>query len=288
MNYEFGARFTTRRLYARVQLFDAELYDPIVRRTLLFPAGSPPAQLAGLPVTPIPPTAAQRAQGVVTVATPVDPRAVKSFVNDGSARYYGLETIVRYAVGSRWTAEGNYSYILGRELNPNRNVRRLPPQMASATVRYSMSGRRPWIEVSLAAAGEQERLSGGDRDDERIGASFRRVDIADFFQGSRVSAYRNGPVFVPTGETQQQIQDRVLPIGSVINGVLVVDNNTRVPLYLSTAGWATLSVRSGVPIGERWQIMASLENILDRNYRFHGSGVDAPGASAYLAVSYRF
>ena len=133
MNYEFGARVTTRRLYARAQLFDAELYDPIVRRTLLFPASSVPTQLAGLPVTPIPQTAAQRAQGVVAVATQVDPRAVKAFVNDGRARYYGVETLVRYVIASRWTVEGNYSYILGRELNPESQY---PPAASADGIRH--------------------------------------------------------------------------------------------------------------------------------------------------------
>lgn len=288
MNYEFGARITARRVYVRAQFFDAELYDPIVRRTLLFPATSIPTKLAGLPVAPIPQTAAQQAQGVVAVATQVDPRAVKSFVNDGRARYYGVETMFRFLIGSRWSVDANYSYILGRELNPNRNIRRLPPQMGNVTLRYTMPGRRPWIEVSVAAAGEQSRLSGGDRDDERIGASFTRRDIADFFQGSRVGSYLNGPVFLPTGETLAQIQDRVLPIGGQVDGVTIVNDNTRAPLYLSTAAWATLNVRSGVPLGERWHVMAALENILDQNYRFHGSGVDAPGISAYLAVTYGF
>jgi outer membrane receptor protein involved in Fe transport len=261
-----------------------------VRRTLLFPAWEAPGQLAGLPVTVLPQTAGQRAQGVVTVATQLDPRAVKAFVNDGRARYYGVETLARYVIARPWALEANYSYILGRELNPNRYVRRLPPQMGSATLRYTPSGRRPWFELSLAAAGAQERLSGGDRDDERIGASFRRRDIADFFNGTRVASYvypANG-VFRPTGESLAQIQNRVLPIGSVINGVPVIDDNTRVPLYLTTAGWVTVNVRSGLPLSERWQAMAALENILDRNYRFHGSGVDAPGITAYLSLRYRF
>ena len=290
MNYEFGVRFTTRRLYARVQLFDAELYDPIVRRTLLFPASEAPAQLAGLPVAVLPQTAAQRAQGVVTVATQLDPRAVKAFVNDGRARYYGVETLARYVIARPWALEANYSYILGRELNPNRYIRRLPPQMGSATLRYTPSGRRPWFELSLAAAGTQERLSGGDRDDERIGASFRRRDIADFFNGTRVASYVDPATgaFRPTGESLAQIQNRVLPIGAEINGVRVIDDNTRVPLYLSTAGWATVNVRSGIPLSERWQAMAALENVLDQNYRFHGSGVDAPGITAYVSLRYRF
>lgn len=279
MNYEFGAQVTTGRLSLRAQVFDAELYDPIVRRTLLFPAANPPTQLAGLPVTVLPQTAAQKAQGVVAVATTLDPRAVKAFVNDGRSRYYGLEILARYRVAAQWTIETNYGYLVGRDLYPNRNIRRLPPQAGALALHYSPSSRRPWYEVSLAAAGAQSRLSGGDTDDERIGASFRRSDIAAFFHGSRVAPYLSDGVFLPTGETLRQIQDRVLP---------GVADNTRVPLYRSTAGWATLNFRAGYPLGERWDLAGALENALDRNYRVHGSGVDAPGRSAYLSLSYRF
>ncbi len=279
LNYEFGVRWAAKNSYARVQLFDSELADPIQRRTLLFPAASAPTQLAGIPVTTITPTAAQRAQGVVAVATGFDPRAVKAFVNDGASRYYGIEAIFESRFASRWLFASNYSYILGRDLNPNRNIRRLPPQMGAARLRYSLSGSRPWVEVALQAAGAQDRLSGGDRDDERIGASFRRSDIASFFRGGRA---------LPIGQTLSEIQNRVLPIGATINGVRVVDDNSRVPLYLSTAGWASLSVRSGIPLTERLDLLAAVENLLDRNYRFHGSGNDAPGINAYLRLRWRF
>lgn len=280
MNYEFGMRITTPKFFARAQVFDAELTDPIARRTLLFPAGSAPSSLAGLPVTVITPTAAQRAQGVVTVATAQDPRAVKAFVNDGASRYYGIEAQTRYLFTSRMSLEGNYSFILGRDLNPNRNIRRLPPQSGTITLRHTPGGRRPWWEVSMTTTGAQTRLSGGDVDDERIGASYRRSDIASFFRGSRVAPYldTNG-VFRPTGETLLQIQNRVLP---------GLADTVRVPLYGSTAGWATVAIRSGIPIGERWQAMGALENLLDRNYRMHGSGIDSPGFNAYLSLSYRF
>ena len=290
MNYEFGFRVQTRRLYARVQAFDAEMYNPIVRRTLLFPVDNVPSQLAGIPVTPLPQTAAQRQQGVITVTTPFDPRSVKAFVNDGRARYYGIESLVNYAVSNRWSLSANYSFLAGRELNPNRNMRRLPPQSGSATVRYTPSGRRIWFEVSLVAAGPQERLSGGDRDDERIGASRRRQDIADFYRGARVHPFLDSVtgVFRPTGETLRQIQDRVLPVGAVINGVRVVDDATRVPLYLSTAGWATVNARAGVPLGERWRLMLALENVADKRYRLHGSGIDSPGISAYSSLRFSF
>lgn len=290
MNYELGMRVRTDRIYARAQFFHAGLSDPIVRRTLLFPAASAPTSLAGIPVTPLAQTAAQRTQGVVMVATAIDPRAVKAFVNDGRSVYYGVETLGRILLTNRLALEGNYSYILGRDLDPNRNIRRLPPAMAAARIRYSPSGRRPWIEVSVTAAGEQSRLSGGDRDDERIGASFRRSDIASFFRGSRVAPFLNpaSGVFVPTGETLAQIQNRVLPIGAIVNGVRIVDDNSRAPLYLSTAGWAVVGVKSGFPLSERIQLNGAIENLLDRNYRYHGSGIDSPGFNAWLGVRLLF
>jgi outer membrane receptor protein involved in Fe transport len=288
MNYEFGIKIRSSRNYARAQFFHSELYDPIVRRTLLFPAANVPTALAGLPVTAIAPTAAQRAAGVVTVATSIDPRAVKAFVNDGQSRYYGVETMGRLFVTNRVSIEGNYSFLVGRDLFPNRNIRRLPPQMGAISMRYTPSGRKPWVQVAVTAAGEQSRLSGGDRDDERIGASFRRADIASFFRGSRVAAQTAGGVFLPTGETLLQIQNRVLPLGTVVNGVRVMDENTRVPMYGSTAGWASIAVRSGMPLGERWQLNVALENLLDRNYRYHGSGIDAPGVNAWVGIRYTF
>ena len=167
-----------------MQVFDAEMYDPIVRRTLLFPAGSAPETLAGLPVTALPPSPAQQERGLVTVATAFDRRAVKAFVNDGRARYYGLETTARVSLSPRWALEADYAFLAGRELNPNRPVRRLSPQQGYAAIRYMPSGRRPWMEWGVKFAGAQERLNGGDLDDERIGAARSRQDIADFFHGA--------------------------------------------------------------------------------------------------------
>jgi hemoglobin/transferrin/lactoferrin receptor protein len=279
MNYELGLRWAKQGTLARVQVFDCELSDPIVRRTLLFPAGNVPRELAGIAVTPIQPTAAQLAQGVRTVATALDPRAVKAFVNDGASRYYGIEALLESRLNSRWSVAANYSYIRGRDLFPNRNIRRLPPQMGAFRIRYSLPGRRPWVETSVETAGRQDRLSGGDRDDERIGASFRRADIASFYRGSRA---------VAVNESLLSIQNRVLPVGATINGVRVVDDNTRVPLYLTTAGWAAFHLRSGIPLTERLDLIAALENLLDMNYRLHGSGIDSPGRNLFVRLRWRF
>jgi len=269
-NYEAGIRWRPGRHTLRMQFFDAHLQDPIVRRTLLYPANAIPTAIAGLPVTPIPPTDAQRAQGVVTVATAADPRALKSFVNDGRSRYWGVESLAEIRLSSRWLWSNSYSFLLGRDLDPNRNIRRLPPQQGATRLRYITA--KFWVEAQLAVAGAQDRLSGGDRDDERIGASRRRLDIADFYNSARGSQ-------IQTGETLRQIQDRVLP---------GVSDTTRVTLFNSTPGWAVVDLRAGFPVNEQLTVEAAATNIADRNYRLHGSGIDSPGRSAFLQLRWRF
>ncbi len=162
----------------------------------------------------------------------------------------------------------------------NRNHRRLPPQMGNLTMRYD-AGSRWWLEAGMLAAGAQRRLSGGDLDDERIGASRSRRDIADFFAGARVAPYLDGSGrFSPTGETLAQIQQRVLPGAA--------SETLRVPLYTSTAGWAAFELRGGLPLSERWTIMGTLTNLLNKNYRVHGSGVDGPGRAGFLTLRCTF
>ena len=68
-------------------------------------------------------------------------------------------------------------------------MRRLPPQQGFVALRYQPLGWLSWVEASVLLSGEQERLSGGDLTDERIGAARRRSDITDFFQGGLISPY---------------------------------------------------------------------------------------------------
>lgn len=277
LSYEVGLRLRVRKLETRIQFFDTELYDPIVRRTLLFLRDRVPASLSGLPVTMLPPTAAQQAQGVVTVSTSWDPRAVKAFVNDGRARYYGTEASGRFQFRSHWAAEAGLSYIVGRDLNPNRNTRRLPPPQGTVALQHTRT--RLWWRTYLLFAGPQNRLSGGDIDDERIGASRSRDDIAAVFRSTRLSPFISQGLFTPTGETLRQIQDRVLP---------GLAHSTRVALYQRTSGWLTWNLHGGYSLTERMSVTGGVFNILDRNYRVHGSGVDAPGVSVFWGFRFRY
>lgn len=52
-----------------------------------------------------------------------------------------------------------------------------------------------------------------------------------------------------------------------------------------TAGWATANLRLAWSPEERWRLQLALNNLLDKPYREHGSGIDAPGLGMTLTAS---
>ena len=55
-----------------------------------------------------------------------------------------------------------------------------------------------------------------------------------------------------------------------------------------TPGWWTLNVRGGIKLFDYTHLTLSLENLLDRRYRPHGTGVNAPGFNVSLSLDNRF
>ena len=55
-----------------------------------------------------------------------------------------------------------------------------------------------------------------------------------------------------------------------------------------TAGWVVLDAMAAVELNDLVDLTLRLDNILDRRYREHASGIDAPGRSLGLSVAARF
>ncbi|GIX06879.1 MAG: hypothetical protein KatS3mg115_1282 [Candidatus Poribacteria bacterium] len=55
-----------------------------------------------------------------------------------------------------------------------------------------------------------------------------------------------------------------------------------------TPGWVTLNLRAGLRLWEQTRLTVAVENLFDRRYRWHGSGVDAPGRNVLISLDQRF
>ncbi|MBI3949791.1 MAG: TonB-dependent receptor [Acidobacteria bacterium] len=298
-NYEFTAKYQHDRARVTFSFFDAEISDFISKRALILPPGAVGQTIGGQPIV------FQDSRGWVRV--PVDNRPVILRVNAGDVRIYGLEAATEFRLSTAWTISGNFFYLRGRDkhaapLPPPTpgaiSIRTapdapeieggLPPATGFLSLRYDQPGRRYWIEAYSHLVSYQDRLSSIELADQRIGATRSRSSIAAFFNNGARARGLTGPgpdgafatvddVLLATGATLAQVQDRVL--GSGI---------TSAPLFLKTPGYGTVNLRGGYRLGERSEIVVILENILDKNYRTHGSGIDAPGINVLVRYLIRF
>jgi TonB-dependent heme/hemoglobin receptor len=55
-----------------------------------------------------------------------------------------------------------------------------------------------------------------------------------------------------------------------------------------TPGWATLNLRVGWEPDQHWALQLDLENLMDKNYREHGSGIDASGINVVVSMHSTF
>lgn len=55
-----------------------------------------------------------------------------------------------------------------------------------------------------------------------------------------------------------------------------------------TPGYATLNLRTGYDWKGKVKVVAAVENLLDEDYRIHGSGYNQPGRNFKLSLEYRF
>ncbi|MDH5456785.1 MAG: TonB-dependent receptor, partial [Gammaproteobacteria bacterium] len=55
-----------------------------------------------------------------------------------------------------------------------------------------------------------------------------------------------------------------------------------------TAGWASLGASASWSSDNGWQVIVSADNLADKQYRIHGSGIDAPGRNLSATIRRRW
>jgi len=294
-NYDFSIRYRHRRFEANATGFLIDYDRTIVRQTLILPPGAVGRQLGSQTI------ASQNSNGAVFVSASTAPVLIQSNFSD--TRLRGAEFDFNYRFTDDWTTGGNYSYIYAEDRgsgeSPNLGGGGIPPQFAFLRLRYQPAGKRFWVEGYANGAGRQSRLSTLDLADRRTGAARSRTNIQNFFRrgacvrgittpGTNNQCGTAGGIVIATGETLAQIQNRLLPIGAVVNGVRIVNNDTAVPLFNSIPGYLLFNLRGGYRFGENQELTVDFENLADKNYRAPGWGIDGPGRSVTLRYQYRF
>lgn len=279
--YEAAFNLRRGRLHASFGGFFMDYRNTLSRQTLILPPGAVGTRLGSDVIVQ------QDPSGAVYVAASSAPVLVQ--VNFGESTVRGLETEVKFAFNSRWSASANYTYVHAEDANgapPNTEGGTLPPQTLNLKIRFAPTTRY-WIEAYSTLAGRQDRLSSLGLSDRRTGATRTRGQIQNFFRRGAtvrglVSSGADGvlgnsdDILVATGETLAQVQNRVL--GSAASA----------PLYTHLPGYGLVGVRGGVKIFERQTFTVDFENIGDKNYRNATWGVPGPGRSLALKYSISF
>lgn len=268
MAYEAGLRFSRARMSASATFFDLELRDAIQRRAVIFESNVVGTVISGREIV------RQDDAGRAFIA--IDPRPIATRVNSSRGRIQGLDAEAAVEIGRDWYARGWFSMANGRDLETDRNLRRMNPPMGGTAVAWTGAGKLR-VEGVMTFARTQTRLASGDLGDARIGARRTAETIAGYFNGTAVDLglVRNG-VLQATGETLAQVQARVL------NGA---DSSL---LFDDAPGWVAFGARAIYPLSPRVQVVLIGENLADRNYRLIGSGVDSPGRNVQARLRVTF
>ena len=266
-SFEPGLKFQTDRVSATIALYDMELYDTLQRRAIVFDRNVVGTTISGFQIV------RQDAAGLAYIAQ--DIRPIATSVNTDHARIRGFDADAAVQVTPAWRARVFGSMTSGKLLATGEFLRRMPPPMGGASIRWT--GPRVWIEGTTAFAAAQTRFNSGYLTDARIGATRTRASIATYFNGTAtdLGLVRNG-VLLETGESLAQVQQRVL------------GDAASAPLYSSHPGFFIVGARAGIRLSDHVEATVIGENLTDRNYRLYGSGADSPGANVQIRLRYAF
>jgi hemoglobin/transferrin/lactoferrin receptor protein len=291
-NFDGSVRYQSKRVDVEVTVFRLDLVNSIVKQAAIFSTNIVGQTLGDQVVT------AQSANGTAFVAASTVP--VLARVNYGDAKSYGIESETEIRVTNDLLFKGNYTYIRAAD-----KATGLPPNIEGGTppptgfISLRRNWPRFWVEGYLNLASRQDRLSTLDLSDRRTGAARSRAQIQNFFR--RGACVRNlttpgvtgvcgsaGGILQATGETQAQVQNRLLPLGATINGVLVANDNTAVPLFTHLPGYGLANIRGGFTINENAKVFVAFENVLDQQYRNPSWGIDGAGRSFTAQLRLKF
>jgi hemoglobin/transferrin/lactoferrin receptor protein len=260
-NWEGGATWQSGRVRLEASAFLLDLKNTVVSQTLIMPLGVVGQPLGDQVIS------AQLPTGAVFVPAAVNPVLVRS--NLGAARFRGVEQSMKLRLPQSLTFTQNLTWIEARD-----RASGLPPDIEpgvpapalNASLLWSPSAKRIWVEAYGTAADRQSRLSSLALADRRIGATRTTANISAFFRnGATVRGLVKDNRLVATGETLAEVQNRVL--GGALSA----------PMYTAIAGYAVFGLRGGFPTGNRSEVMLDFFNITDRNWRGVGWGIDAEG-----------
>jgi len=186
--YQIGYKHQSRIFRGEVYVYRNELYDLIVRNKI--------------------------------VGDTIENYPVYQKENIERAYIQGVETAWDLELDKSWMLSGSLTYTYGQNITKNEPVRRIPPLFFRLAVEYKYKAW--WINLEWQAAGKQDRLAAGDKDDNRI----------------------------------------------PFNG---------------TPGWNIFNVNTSYEM-RFIKVNLSLLNLFNQDYRFHGSGVNGYGRSAFLSM----
>lgn len=188
---------------------------------------------------------------------------------------YGGERIGAEVIAFRsWYRDKITSVLTGDRVGTalvvqNRNVTALDLWGVEAGVRAWLPGPRVRLHATATWTRGDEDTGAGTMPADRIPPLFGKLSAA-WQATDRLEV--EGYVYYATRQDRLSSRDAIDP-----------RINPR-----GTAGWGTANVRVSWRATDALQVALRAENLADKNYREHGSGLDEPGRNAILSIDYRF
>ena len=105
-------------------------------------------------------------------------------VNVAKARLRGVEAEARVRISPDWLASTYFSSGRGTNIDAHQPLRRVPPGVGGARLRWQPASRSFWLEAVGAFMTRYGRMAPGDLTDARMGAQRTTQSIAAYFNGT--------------------------------------------------------------------------------------------------------